>query len=131
MNEKALSNYGNPDNDPRGPWKSDPAHAQAGHGTGSQFYILKAPNGKLHELPSGRCWLYTEPVMNEAIKENRIWFGKDGNGVPRIKTYLYEKERGLTPETILFASSASTNEKLKLTSKNYLMELLYLKLQNQ
>lgn len=117
MNEKALSNYGNPDNDPRGPWKSDPAHAQAGHGTGSQFYILKAPNGKLHELPSGRCWLYTEPVMNEAIKENRIWFGKDGNGVPRIKTYLYEKERGLTPETILFASSASTNEKAKTDLK--------------
>lgn len=117
MNEKALSNYGNPDNDSRGPWKSDPAHAQAGHGTESQFYVLKAPNGKLHELPSGRCWLYTEPVMNEAIKENRIWFGKDGNGVPRIKTYLYEKERGLTPETILFASSASTNERAKTDLK--------------
>ena len=59
MNEKALSNYSNPDNDPRGLWKSDPAHAQAGHGTKSQFYTLIAPNGKRHELPSGRCWLYT------------------------------------------------------------------------
>lgn len=110
MNEKALSNYGNPDNDPRGLWKSDPAHAQAGHGTKSQFYTLTAPNGKKHDLPSGRCWLYTEPVMNEAIKENRIWFGKDGNGVPRIKTYLNAKERGLTPESLLFAKDVSTNE---------------------
>lgn len=110
MNEKALSNYGNPDNDPRGLWKSDPAHAQAGHGTKAQFYTLTAPNGKKHDLPSGRCWLYTEPVMNEAIKENRIWFGKDGNGVPRIKTYLNAKERGLTPESLLFAKDVSTNE---------------------
>lgn len=119
MNEKALANYGNPDNDPRGPWKSDPAHAQAGHGTKSQFYTLVAPNGKKHELPSGRCWLYTQPVMEEAIKDNRIWFGNDGNGVPRIKTYLYAKDRGLTPETMLFAKDASTNEK----AKNYIKEL--------
>lgn len=119
MNEKALSNYSNPDNDPRGLWKSDPAHAQAGHGTKSQFYTLIAPNGKRHELPSGRCWLYTKDVMDAAIKDNRIWFGKDGNGVPRIKTYLTSKERGLTLETILFAKDASTNEK----AKNDLKEL--------
>lgn len=119
MNKKALSNYGNPDNDPRGLWKSDPAHAQAGHGTKSQFYTLVAPNGKQHELPSGRCWLYTKEVMDEAIKDNRIWFGKDGNGVPRIKTYLTAKARGLTPETMLFAKDVSTNEK----AKNDLKEL--------
>ncbi len=119
MNEKALANYGNPDNDPRGLWKSDPAHAQGGHGTKSQFYTLIAPNGKRHELPSGRCWLYTEKVMQEAIADNRIWFGKDGNGVPRIKTYLDTKERGLTPESMLFASDVSTNEK----AKNELKEL--------
>lgn len=119
MNSKALSNYANPDNDPRGLWKSDPAHAQAGHGTKAQFYTLVAPNGKKHELPSGRCWLYTKDVMDEAIKDNRIWFGNDGNGVPRIKTYLTAKERGLTPETILFAKDASTNE----TAKNALKDL--------
>ena len=113
MNKKALSNYGNPDNDPRGLWKSDPAHAQAGHGTKFQFYTLIAPNGKQHELPSGRCWLYTKEVMDEAIRDNRIWFGKDGNGVPRIKTYLSAKERGVTPETMLFAKDVSTNEKAK------------------
>ena len=113
MNKKALSNYGNPDNDPRGLWKSDPAHAQAGHGTKFQFYTLIAPNGKQHELPSGRCWLYTKEVMDEAIRDNRIWFGKDGNGVPRIKTYLSAKERGLTPETMLFAKDVSTNVKAK------------------
>jgi adenine-specific DNA-methyltransferase len=113
MNEKALSNYKNPDDDPRGLWKSDPATAQAGHGTKNQFYDLIAPNGKVHKLESGRCWLYTKPVMDEAITNNRIWFGKDGNGVPRVKTYFEAKERGLTPETILFSRDVSTNEAAK------------------
>ena len=119
MTEKALANYSNPDNDPRGPWKSDPAHAQAGHGTQSQFYTLIAPNGKLHELPSGTCWRFSQKEMEKAIAENRMWFGKEGNGVPRKKTYLYEKERGLTPETMIFAKEGSTNEK----AKNDLKEL--------
>lgn len=113
MNEKALASYSNPDNDPRGLWKSDPAHAQAGHGTKSQFYTLVAPNGKKHNLPSGRCWVYNQQVMDDMIKDNRIWFGKDGNAVPRIKTYLDAKERGLTPESIIFAKDGSTNENAK------------------
>jgi len=118
MTEKALSNYKNPDNDHRGLWKSDPATAQAGHGTTSQFYELIAPNGKVHQLESGRCWLYIKSVMDEAIKDNRIWFGKDGNGVPRVKTYLDAKERGLTPESILFAEEVGTTESAKNQMKD-------------
>lgn len=113
MTGKALASYTNPDNDPRGPWKSDPAHAQAGHGVESQFYTVVAPNGKRHELPSGRCWIYNEKDMIAAIKDNRIWFGQDGNGVPRVKTYLNAKERGLTPETMIFAKDVGTNENAK------------------
>lgn len=119
MSGKALASYRNPDNDPRGLWKSDPAHAQAGHGVESQFYTVIAPNGKKHKLPSGRCWIYNEETMKKAIKDNRIWFGQDGNGVPRVKTYLNAKERGLTPETMIFAKEGSTNEK----AKNDLKEL--------
>lgn len=113
MNAEALSRYKNPDNDPRGLWKSDPATAQAGHGTKSQFYVLTAPNGKLHQLPSGRCWVYTEDVMNQMIADRKIWFGEKGTNVPRIKTFLNDKERGLTPESILFAKDVSTNEEAK------------------
>ena len=118
MSGKALASYSNPDNDPRGLWKSA-AHAQAGHGVESQFYTVVAPNGKKHKLPSGRCWIYNEETMKKAIKDNRIWFGQDGNGVPRVKTYLNAKKRGLTPETMIFAKEGSTNEK----AKNDLKEL--------
>ncbi|MCX2767868.1 site-specific DNA-methyltransferase [Pseudoalteromonas sp. B530] len=113
MNEKALSNYKNPDNDPNGLWKSDPATAQAGHGTKTQFYDLVAPNGTVHKLESGRCWLFTKEVMAEKIKNGHMWFGKSGSGVPRVKTYLNAKERGLTPETILFSDLVGTNESAK------------------
>jgi len=117
MSEEALARYKNPDQDPRGPWKSDPATAQAGHGTDTQFYAFVAPNGRAHQLSSGRCWLYTKPVMEQAAREGRLWFGKNGNGVPRIKTYLDAKERALTPESIIFAKDASTNERAKLDLK--------------
>ena len=51
--------------------------------------------------------------MLDEIAAGRIWLGEDGNNTPRKKTYLYEKDRGLTPETIWFASDVSTNEKAK------------------
>lgn len=114
MSESALANYRNPDKDPRGLWKSDPATGQAGPGRrAAQFYTVTAPNGTEHTLPSGRCWIYTQDVMEQAIADGRIWFGLNGNGVPRVKTYLDAKERGLVPETILFATDVGTNEKAK------------------
>lgn len=113
MTQKALSRYKNPDNDPKGPWTSVPAIAQAGHGTKSQFYTFVAPNGKSHNLPSGSCWRMTLEKMNEAVGQNKIWFGSDGNGVPRIKKYLSEGKQGLTPESIISSKKGGTNDSAK------------------
>ena len=92
--------YKNIDNDPRGPWKPVDSTAQGGHGTKNQFYVLTAPNGKQHTLPSGRCWLYTESVMKQMIQDNRIWFGESGNNVPAIKRFLTEVKQGVACQTI-------------------------------
>ena len=96
MNER----YKNIDNDPRGPWKAENSTAQGGHGTKAQFYVLTAPNGKQHHLPSGRCWLYTEDAMRKLIADNRVWFGSDGNNVPAIKRFLTEVKQGVACQTI-------------------------------
>lgn len=96
MNER----YKNIDNDPRGPWKAGDSTAQAGHGTKAQFYVLTAPNGKQHYLPSGACWRYTEEAMKKLIADNRVWFGSDGNNVPAIKRFLSEAKQGVTCQTI-------------------------------
>ena len=62
--------------------------------------------------------------MIKAIAEGRIWLGADGNNVPRKKTYLFEKDRGLTPETIWFADDVSTNEQAKNELKRIFPETI-------
>ena len=113
MTGEAIERYKNPDNDPRGPWTSVPAIAQGGHGTKSQFYTFVAPNGNTFDPPSGSCWRYTWDRMQEAIADNRIWFGSDGNNVPRIKKFLTEGKQGLTPESLLMADNVGTNDSAK------------------
>ncbi len=88
FDEKDMQRYKNPDNDPRGPWISTDCTAQAGHGTKEQFYIYTTPKGRVIELQPGLCWRYTKKKMEEEVEAGRIWFGTDGMGVPRKKTYL-------------------------------------------
>lgn len=116
LSSEVLDRYKNPDNDPRGSWQSVSATAQAGHATPSQFYELRAPSGKVHNPPKGRCWLYTQERMEAEIAAGNIWFGKTGNNAPRIKKFLsevQEKSAGLTPETLWKASDTGTNDSAK------------------
>jgi adenine-specific DNA-methyltransferase len=121
LTNEVIERYKNPDSDPRGVWQSVSANAQAGHATASQFYILTAPNGKQHEPPKGTCWRYTESKIAEEISKNNIWFGKDGNGVPRIKKFLSEAKTGLTPETLWLAEDVGTND----LAKKHILELFH------
>ena len=84
--------YKNPDNDPNGPWISTDCTAQAGHGTKDQFYDMVTPAGRVVKLQSGLCWRYTKKRMDEEIAAGHIWFGMDGQGVPRKKTYLADRK---------------------------------------
>lgn len=116
--DEMNARYRNLDNDPRGAWKPTDATAQGGHGTESQFYILKAPNGKEHRLPSGRCWVYTEKIMNEMIADNRIWFGTSGNNVPAIKRFLSEVKQGVACKTIWNYEDVGHNQEGKKEIKS-------------
>lgn len=81
--------FKNPDNDPRGPWVSSDFTAPGYRP--NQMYEIITPNGKRMTPPEGRCWKNTEDVYLQYLSENRLWFGTDGNGVPREKTYLSER----------------------------------------
>ena len=116
--DEMNARYRNLDNDPRGDWKPTDATAQGGHGTESQFYVLKAPNGKEHHLPSGRCWVYTEKVMNQMIADNRIWFGTSGNNVPAIKRFLSEVKQGVACKTIWGYEEVGHNQEGKKEIKS-------------
>lgn len=114
LNEAVMARYKNPDDDPRGPWQSVAITAQAGHATASQFYTITTPSGRRIDPPPGNCWRVTEPRLQELIADNRIYFGADGNNVPRQKKFLRESEdAGLTPETIWYADDVGTNDTAK------------------
>lgn len=113
LTEEVRARYKNPDSDPRGPWQSVSANVQAGHATSSQFYVLVAPNGRRYKPPSGRCWVYTSEKMQREIAADNIWFGSDGNAVPRLKKFLNEAKRGLTPETLWSATDVGTTDSAK------------------
>lgn len=103
-----AARFNNPDNDRRGPWQSVSATAQAGHATQDQFYEVVSPSGKRHLPPKGRCWVYSKMKMIEYIDDGRIYFGRDGDGVPRLKKYLNEAKGGLTPHTLWRSEEVGT-----------------------
>ena len=80
--EEADARYSNPDNDPRGVWQSDNMTVKTYSPLGD--YPITLPSA-------------------ERLRDNRIWFGSDGNGTPRIKRFLNElKFEGMAPTSILF-----------------------------
>lgn len=82
--------FKNPDNDPRGPWVSSDFTAPGYRP--NQMYEIITPSGYRMTPPEGRCWKNTEDVYNQYLAEGRLWFGADGKGVPRAKTYLSERD---------------------------------------
>ena len=121
--EANSARYSNPDNDPRGPWQSD--NTTVGPVVQSKVYELELPSGRKILPPSGRCWLYTKERFAEMIADNRIWFGADGDNVPRLKRFLSDVKQGITPmsiwkhEEVGHSQSASQNLKKLFDGKAY------------
>lgn len=99
--KEADARYKNPDNDPRGPWQSDNLTVKTYSPSGD--YPITCPSGRIVEPPAGRCWRLSAKAFAERLQDNRIWFGSDGNGVPRIKRFLNElNHAGMAPTSLLF-----------------------------
>ena len=112
--------FTNPDNDSRGPWQSVSMNAQAGPGRRrEQFYTVITPSGRKVDPPSGRCWVYTQDRYEELKSDNRIWFGVDGDNVPRLKCFRAESNDGIVPHTMWQADEVGTTD----TAKKALKEL--------
>ncbi len=96
--EEANSRYSNPDNDPRGVWKS--SDLSVGPAVPENVYPIMTPAGRVVEPPAGRSWSLSKNAFLERLQDNRIWFGQDGNNVPSMKRFLSElRKEGVTPMT--------------------------------
>lgn len=96
--EEANARYKNIDNDPRGAWTSGDLSVKTYNP--STDYPIKTPSGRIVNPPNGSCWRVSKEKFEELVKDSRIYFGSDGNNVPRLKRFLSEIQEGMTPTTL-------------------------------
>lgn len=117
LDEKTRAPYKNPNNDKNGPWQSI-SFTGAGF-RANMMYPIRGPNGSEHRPPEGRHWAALEPEYHRLEAEGRIWFGKDGQGVPRVIRYLSEVE-GLVPSSWWPHDEVGHNDEAKKDAHNLL-----------
>ena len=114
--DEATSRYKNPDNDSRGVWQSD--NLSVGPAVENNIYEIITPSGRSVFPPEGRSWLLSQERFNEFVQDNRIWFGEDGNNVPRIKRFLSEVKDGVVAQTLWTYKEVGHNQDAKKEIKN-------------
>lgn len=110
--------YSNPDNDPKGPWKTDPITA---HNYYAADYTIVKPNGVIIKRPQDRYWAYSEESINRMIAENAIVWG-DGDSMPLAKRYLCDVQDGLVPVSLFSREFAGDSSQAKKQIDNLFEE---------
>ena len=101
--------FSNPDNDPRGEWKADPFQV-GGWRPNQQYEIVNPKTGKVYTPNEGASWKNDYEKYQELVKDNRIIFGKTGDGAPLRKRFKWEaEERGKVTKTIWDDVETTTN----------------------
>ncbi len=99
--EEANARYSNPDNDPRGVWKASDLSVKTYNPAND--YPITLPSGRIVEPPASRCWSLSPNAFADRLRDNRIWFGPNGDNVPALKRFLSElRHEGLAPMSILY-----------------------------
>ena len=121
--DDAIARYKNPDADFRGLWTSgDCTISLTGGQRGAQYaktgfslniYEITTPSGRKVSPPAGTCWRFSSERFEELVNENRIWFGEDGNNVPRYKRFLNDVQDGVVPTTWWDRKDVGDNQQAK------------------
>ncbi len=106
--EAANERYKNLDNDPRGVWISDNLTVKTY--SEKYNYPITTPSGRVVEPADGRCWSTSKERMQELIEDNRIWFGANGDNVPRLKRFLTDVQQGMVATTLWLHDEVAHNQ---------------------
>jgi adenine-specific DNA-methyltransferase len=115
--------YSNPDNDPKGKWTS--VALQAKSGTKDNVYKIEFPNGVEWSPVEGTYPRLNKQSLQLAYDENRLWFGKTGTNIPRLKKYLNEVKKGLISNTIFANESSGSTQQGKEELKKILKQNIF------
>jgi len=108
--EQLNAAYKNPDNDPRGPWKSTPLHAKSGN---NPDFCHTFQNGISWRPPAGTFPRFSAATLMKMESRNEIWFGKRGKSVPARKTFLSEVAVGVVPRSLWLCEEVGHNHEAK------------------
>ncbi len=104
--------YRNPDDDPRGPWlQGDNGTAKSA--SASSQWPITLPSGRIVTPPRGRGWAFGPHTFETARREGRVYFGRNGDGMPIIKKYLSAVQQGVVPRSWLDADDVGHNQEAK------------------
>jgi adenine-specific DNA-methyltransferase len=109
--EEANCRYQNPDNDPRGPWTSSDLTRREYRE--HDFYAITLPNGRQVTPAAGRSWAVPRETYQMLLKDNRLWFGRSGSAMPRLKRFLSEVSDGMVPTTWFSSDLVGGNQQSK------------------
>lgn len=101
--EKDNKAYKNPDNDPKGLWRSGDVRSPNLRKT--LKYTIEAPNGTIIQPPE-KGWRWAKETVEEKMSTGEIVFKKDYSGIVR-KIYLADQE-GRTPENLWYGEDSGT-----------------------
>lgn len=121
--ERSNRRFTNIDNDPRGPWTSSDLTVKTYNE--KYDYPVTTPSGKKIWPTKGRCWSVPQERFDVLISDKRIWFGKDGDNVPRYKTFLNEIENGIVPLTIWGHKEVGHNQEARQEIKKLFQDNAY------
>ncbi|MCD7827144.1 MAG: site-specific DNA-methyltransferase, partial [Clostridiales bacterium] len=93
-----IKRYKNLDNDPRGVWTS--GDCTIGRVTEKDYYPIKTPSGREVYPSNGNVWRFSKETFKRLIEDNRIWFGENGDNMPRVKRFLSETNNGIVPTSV-------------------------------
>lgn len=114
--------YGNPDSDPRGPWTSSDLTRREYRE--HDFYEITLPSGRKVTPAAGRSWSVPPESFKALVADNRIWFGPNGDSMPRTKRFLSEVADRVVPVTWLPRELSGDNQGGKRHLKGLFPEVM-------
>jgi adenine-specific DNA-methyltransferase len=126
LTEDQTGRYKNPDDDPRGAWKStDYTCRFTREQRPNLYYPIKQPNtGEMIYPNDTRVWAFSKEVHEQNEQNNKIWWGVKGtNKVPALKNFLSEINQGMMPMslwkyTMVGHTQEAMKEQMALFGKN-------------
>ncbi|WP_180153211.1 MULTISPECIES: site-specific DNA-methyltransferase [unclassified Acinetobacter] len=106
--EEANARYKNLDNDTRGLWISDNLTVKSY--SEKYDYPIITPSGRVVKPAHGSCWRVSKEKFENLVQDNRIWFGENGENVPRLKRFLSEVQDGMVSTTLWLHNDVGHNQ---------------------